>query len=464
MKFRSITFQLTLWYAGVLIMILLILGGLTYFKLSANLLNTVDETLKSESSEVANSAQIKDGKIQIYKDIYDNKGIGTRVEYFQILSFQGEIVHKSESLKQFTLPVENAQLQSVLHDKYTMLTSTVGDVPIRMIIRPLKLGSEPTYFLQMGISIEEIKRASTNLMWNFLIFFPIGVMLATFGGMFLAKRFLKPIDKIIHDANSIEAESLGFHIQPGKVKDEIGRLIDTLNKLFERLNYSFQRIRQFTADASHELSTPLTIMRGEAEVALKSSRRPDEYRHVIETNLDEIERMSRIVDNLLALTSMDSGEVQLSLEDVFLDDLMRDVHEQGTILAEDKNIDITLDSTQHISVKGDKHRLHQLFLNLVDNAIKYTPSGGKIWLAMQPGDNGVSISVTDTGVGINKSHLDKIFDRFYRVDKGRSREHGGSGLGLSIVRSIVELHKGKVNVESEPGGGSTFKVWLPWGK
>ena len=461
MRVKSVSVQLTLWYSGVLMVILLILSGFTYFKLSKDLLNSVDEILKHESHEVTTSAVMKNGLVRVYKEKYDDNDLPSAAEFFQIISPEGTIVCKSESVNDFVIPVDKSQFQSLLADKPIVYSSSIRDIPVRVMLMSFKIETQSGYVLQMAISLEGVENASRDLLWNLLVFIPIGIILAAFGGTLLARRFLKPIDKIIEDANSIEAEGLGFRLDKKKVKDEIGRLIDTLNQLFERLQNSFRLIRQFTADASHELSTPLTIMRGEAEVALKSQRTPEEYRQVIETTIEEIERMSNIVDDLLTLSSIDSGEVRLSLSDVYLDEIITNVYDQGNVLAQDKNITIELDGVQHHLVRGDNHRLHQVFLNLIDNAIKYTSPGGKLRLTMIPDNDGVSITVADTGIGIGIDHLDKIFDRFYRVDKARSRELGGSGLGLSIVRSIVELHNGKVGVQSKLGEGSKFTVWLP---
>lgn len=464
MKVRSVGVQLTFWYSGILILILLILGGFTYFKLSRDLLNNVDGILKHESLEVTNAAVLKDGMISVYKEKYVDDDLQSTAEYYQIVSPTGKIVYRSESVRGFVLPLDRSHLQSLQQDKPIVYNTSIKDVPVRMMVIPFKIENQAGYVLQMAVSLEGVEHASRDLLWNLLVFFPIGIILAACGGRLLTRRYLRPIDKIIEDANSIEAESLGYRLKQKKVKDEIGQLIDTLNQLFGRLQNSFHQIRRFTADASHELSTPLTIMRGEAEVALKSQRTSEEYRQVIETIIEEIERMSNIVDDLLTLSSIDSGEVRLSLSDVYLDEIITNVYEQGKVLAQDKKITVELDGVQHIPVRGDKHRLHQVFLNLIDNAIKYTPAGGRVLLSMVVENEGVSITVADTGIGIQKDHLNKVFDRFYRVDKARSRELGGSGLGLSIVRSIVELHKGKVSVESKLEEGSKFTIWLPIGK
>ncbi len=231
--------------------------------------------------------------------------------------------------------------------------------------------------------------------------------------------------------------------------------------MIRRLHESFARVRQFSADASHELRTPLTVVRGEIELALRTKKSPDEYRRVMESTLEEVLRLTSIIDNLLTLAKADQEKVHAELTEVELHHLVDELYEDSTILAGSKNITLTLRSNTPITMVGDKGRLRQLFLNLVDNAVKYTPSGGSVTLALERQGNEAVFEVSDTGIGIPQTELGKIFDRFYRVDKARSRELGGTGLGLSIAKWIVELHRGSITVTSELQKGSTFTVHLP---
>jgi len=220
-------------------------------------------------------------------------------------------------------------------------------------------------------------------------------------------------------------------------------------------------VRQFSADASHELRTPLTIMRGEIELALRNPKNLEEYRAVLESALEEIMRMTAIIDNLLVLAKADQGRYHADFSEVDLGALVRELYEDSEVLAERKDIRVALRETADIRIVGDRLRLRQLILNLIDNAIKYTPQGGTVTLALGREDGSARIEVSDTGIGIPADEQGKIFDRFYRVDKARSRELGGSGLGLSIAKWIAELHRGTITVRSSPHEGSTFTVLLP---
>ena len=232
--------------------------------------------------------------------------------------------------------------------------------------------------------------------------------------------------------------------------------------MIARLEASFNRVRQFTADASHELRTPLTILRGETEIALRTERTVNGLRKTLLSNLEEIDRLSKIINDLLLLSRMDSGREEFHLQEISLDRIVEEKYEQMRTLAKEKGVVMEMERKESLSVRGDPVKLRQLLLNLLDNAIKYTPEGGKVWLSLERSNGFARITVADTGIGIPEEDLPHIFDRFYRVDK--ARRDGGSGLGLSICKLIVEAHKGRIDVDSKPGAGSTFRVYLPLAK
>jgi heavy metal sensor kinase len=276
----------------------------------------------------------------------------------------------------------------------------------------------------------------------------------------------------------ITSQNLNQRINPPKVKDEISRLVETLNEMISRLDRSFRQVKQFSTDASHELKTPLTILKGEVEVGLRKERAPHEYEQILKSNLEEINRMSQIVEDLLLLSKADSGEIRLNKEDMNLNEVLNEVVAHVNVLAQSKNLRIeTSNHHEEIHIFGDPLRIRELFLNLIENGIKYTEEGGSIHILLtkdtlvQDGKQSdraqgeqaefVKIIVSDTGIGIAKEDQERIFDRFFRVDKARSREQGGSGLGLSICKWIVKAHRGEIEVESELGKGSSFIVKLP---
>ncbi|HTU00385.1 MAG TPA: ATP-binding protein, partial [Candidatus Sulfotelmatobacter sp.] len=304
---------------------------------------------------------------------------------------------------------------------------------------------------------------------------PVALCLAGGGGWLLARRALRPVDQMTLAARRIEAEDLSLRIAGPRTDDELGRLARTLNEMLARLEAGFAQVRRFSADASHELRTPLTVLRGEIEVALRSPRDSDEYRRVLSSTLEEVERMARLVEDLLLLSRADAGGLRWESERVELDHLVEEVAKQGDVLARGKQIHVRLKDLAPLVVQGDGRRLKQLLLNLVDNAIKYTPDGGQVSLGLRttPAESSggpvsspaareeVEITVQDTGIGIPPDEIPRIFERFYRADPARSREAGGAGLGLCIGKTIAEAHGGRIEVNSTPGVGSTFRVLLP---
>jgi len=243
--------------------------------------------------------------------------------------------------------------------------------------------------------------------------------------------------------------------------DELGELVETINGMIERLENSFRQIQQFTSDASHELKTPLTILKGEAELALRKERDPGEYRHYLQSSLEEINRLSRLVQDLLVLSKADTGRLTLQAVPVNLSQLVETCGQQSKFLGEDSEIHLELTTQPGVQVLGDPNRLKQMFYNLIENAIKYSNRSGKVVISTTHNGQYAHVAIRDNGVGIASEDIPFIFDRFYRVDKSRSREAGGTGLGLSICKWIAEIHKGRIEVESVPDVGSCFTVMLP---
>ena len=286
------------------------------------------------------------------------------------------------------------------------------------------------------------------------------IVLAGIGGLFLASRVLKPVEEITRTAQKIEGSDLSQRIAV-KNDDELGRLASTLNDMIGRLEEAFNRQRQFTADASHELRTPLAIMQAEATLALSKERTEADYRKSLETISQESTYMSSVIGKLLFLARSDAGKEQLNFEDVDLKDLITGLSTNVEALAMDKGIKFTVDAKENLIVNGDKVKLRQLFINILENAVRYTPADGNISVSLVRKDNSALATISDTGIGIPPEHLPHIFERFYRVDKARSRADGGVGLGMAIAKYIAESHKGNITVESEVGKGTTFSVSIP---
>jgi heavy metal sensor kinase len=262
-------------------------------------------------------------------------------------------------------------------------------------------------------------------------------------------------------ARRISAEHLAGRLEETGADDELGRLAQTLNEMLSRLDVAFKEMRQFTADASHELQTPLTILKGEIEVALRSPRGLEEYERILKSALEEIDKIAHLVEGLLLLARADAGVLRMDQRAVDLGQLVDEVYGQARILAEARSLNLRLGAVEPVSTQGDYTHLRRLLLNLVDNGIKYTPPGGKVTLSLQSSGGWASIRVEDTGIGIPQEDQARIFQRFYRSPEARSRAEGGAGLGLCIARSIAEAHGGRIEVESHPGQGSSFTVLLP---
>jgi heavy metal sensor kinase len=295
---------------------------------------------------------------------------------------------------------------------------------------------------------------------NILIALPIILVLGALGGWALARRSLAPIGYIASKARSISSKNLGERLTPRGIGDEMDDLIGTINEMIARLESSFKRMAEFTADASHELKTPLCALRGEAELLLSKERTTGEYQEVLSHFVEQFDHLNQMINDLILLSKFDATQAELKMDVLRLDFLIQDLCHLFRVLAEQKNIVLEMGSIEEVTVIGDKVRLQQLFTNLIDNAIKYTLKGF-IRVTVEKNQRVALIKIKDTGIGIPREEQERIFKRFYCVDKSRSRETGGVGLGLSIAAWIAHAHQGRIEVDSELDQGSTFTVYLP---
>jgi two-component system OmpR family sensor kinase len=293
---------------------------------------------------------------------------------------------------------------------------------------------------------------------------PLGVLLAGCGGYFLARRSLAPVAAMGKQAERIGAANLHERLEVRNANDELGRLARTFNELLDRLDRSFERQRRFISDASHELRTPVSILRGEAEVALSQlSRSPDEYRESLAVLHEEAQRLARIVEDMFTLTRADAGEYRLARSDFYLDELAADCVRATRALAQAKNISLAVAAPEEMPVRADEDLLRRMILNLLDNAIKYTPAGGNVSVTCGSVPDGYELSVADSGPGIPAEMQSRVFERFFRADRARSRTgtDGGAGLGLSIARWIAEAHLGRIELARSDATGSKFTLRIP---
>ena len=293
-----------------------------------------------------------------------------------------------------------------------------------------------------------------------LVLVPLGVVLSAAGGWLLARRALRPVDRMSQSALRISAEDLSRRLERRGTQDEIDRLADTLNAMLARLQAAFAEMQRFTADAAHELRTPLTALRGGIEVALRAERSPDEYRRVLASSIEEVDQLIRLAEDLLLLSRSTVG-LSAARQPVDLEPLCLEALELGVRLAKGKGVNVSMGATAPVVVQGDAGALRRALLNLVDNAVKYTPAGGSVVISLERAGQSVALVVEDSGIGIDPADARRIFEPFVRLDAGRSRDTGGSGLGLAIARSIVLAHGGTLEVQSRPDGGSRFTIALP---
>jgi len=482
MHFRSLRFKLTLWYVLILGILLISFSTFLYFTLSKSLHRDVDNKLRSLAELVSSESSSPLSKFgfgnidQALETSMNLKPIG---KFIQVLDESGNIGRKSENLKNVQLPISLNALKNASKGLITYETNrSIGNTPLRIITFPVVENNHASKIVQIASSLEGVEDALNTLFIILIITVPLALMVASLGGQFLAHKALKPVDDITQTARMITSQNLNQRITPPKVKDEISRLIETFNGMISRLDQSFRQIKQFSSDASHELRTPLTILKGEVEVMLRKERTQQEYQQTLKSNLEEINRMSQIVEDLLLLSKADTGQIILNKGDINLTEILSEIVAQMDMLARSKRLYLSASNNhQDVHIFGDALRIRELFINLIENGIKYTEEGGSIHISLQKEylppvrnqtdrlekerERFIKIIVSDTGIGISKEDQEKIFIRFFRVDKARSREQGGSGLGLSICKWIVEAHQGQIKVESELGKGSSFVVKFP---
>jgi len=338
------------------------------------------------------------------------------------------------------------------------------DVPLRIWTEKVSVGGQ-SYLIQSAFEMDDFYEALHDFALLLFISIPSLLVCAAAGGYWISTRALAPVDQITQTARTISAQNLSSRLVVPNTGDELQRLSETLNGMLERLEAAFKKITQFTADASHELRTPVAVMRTRAELSLRKARSAEEYRDVISEVLTELEKTSGLIEQLMFLARADSGAETLHFNPTNVGEVLREACHQGSALAEAKQIAFQ----EHIPsdsmwIQGDASSLRRLFLILIDNAVKYTPASGQIEVSLHRNDGYAVAEVRDTGIGIAEADLPNVFERFYRADKARTRESGGVGLGLSIGRWITEVHNGTIEVRSSPGHGSIFQIRLPIAK
>src|SRR5215471_8478110 len=450
---RSVRVRMTLWYVAVMLLVLGVYAGVVCIVVRNISSERLDDQLRANFDWAYDMLATRpDCSIAPY----DETGEGDS-PWFRVYNLEGKVMYSTPEARRNPVPFSDALATTT--DEQIVTVPNVHP-PFRVLSGRARIGSRPVV-VQVALSEGSIIQDQHQLLYILLLGLPAAVAVAGIGGYGLARRALAPVDQMVERARSINAEQLNARLPVDNPDDELGRLATIFNETFARLESSFERMRHFTADASHELRTPLTAIRSVGEVGLRGRRDEAAYREIIGSMLEEADRLALLVDRLLMLSRADTGQAKLSMDVVDSGALAEEVAEQLGVLAEEKgqSIQVHFDPVPHWV--GDRVVLRQALLNLVDNAIKYTPAAGSIEVRVAHTDSGTTIDVSDTGPGIPEELQSRIFDRFYRVDRARSRENGGTGLGLAIAKWAVEVNGGQLTLESANGAGSRFRITLP---
>jgi heavy metal sensor kinase len=459
----TIRTKLTLWYAGSVGIISLIGTLLLYWGFVYVSSRSVDIFLREEAEALGNYLSLSpraNAQTYIAQLVAEKDAFSGHDKYVQIRNDRGEVTERSANLAGIVLPLPR-QDGTQPREEVFVTVSLPEALPVRVITLPISSPSGDTLFVQEGVSLKGEYTFLRHLRTTLFFFLPGMLGLSILSGRLIARKVLQPIETITREARTIEAQDLNRRLPVANPQDEIGQLVAVLNSLLARLEGAFAQMRQFSADAAHELRTPLAVLRCGMEVVTARARSVEEYQEALGAAIEEVSRLSRVVDNLFTLARADAGSQEFTWKSVDLRELLHEVYEQAELMAETKGLRISLHTDGEVLVQGDCLRLKQLFLNLVDNAVKYTSAGGSIHLTIEREGQWAKVVVEDSGIGIPPEALPHIFARFYRVDQARSLSDTGGGLGLSICQWVAQTHGGKITVQSRVGSGSTFIVSLP---
>lgn len=472
----SVRVRLTLWYTGLLALFLVALSLITYFifwrstlqRTDSNLTELSDAFLTTVQAEVLDNHGPDAAKAAAQVAIVEHR---FRDHVFAVLDPKGGLLTSSQDLPNEASPaglLSSAAFQKLLLDSavsdHLLENIKSGRSGYRAFVRKFPLKGQ-TYTLVILQGLHPQQEMLEEVRETFAWVIPIAIVLASIGGYFLARKSLAPVMAMSSQAGRIGAANLHERLPIQNAKDELGRLAASFNELLERVDQSFERQRRFMSDASHELRTPAAILRGESEVALSRGERPaEEYRESLAVLHAEAQRLTQIVEDLFTLTRADAGQYPLSPHEFYLDELVADCTHAARSLALAKQITLTCEVPEELPIRADEALLRRMILNLLDNAIKYTPMGGRVTVTCERSGNEYALSVTDTGPGISEDLQQRVFERFFRADRARTRtenDGGGAGLGLSIARWIAEAHQGRLILARSESSGSTFTALLP---
>jgi heavy metal sensor kinase len=462
---HSIRFRLTAWYAGLLAGALLLFAVSVYVGLKQYMVGSMSRTLAEQSRSIGTELLtefLSKRPHWLNEEIEEAYAPEANETFIRVTRSDGAVVYVSGAPKDASFdPVQVPPLKHSSDHENSRKVQLPGGKTLFIESLFFTNPDGTRYLVENGTSYSEIENVLNGLLRLVALYLPFVVSLAGFGGYWLMRRSLKPVDEITSRAEGITSSNLSERLPVIKTGDELERLSTSLNRMIARLEDAFQHIHRFSADASHELRTPLTILQLELEEMIQHHDLPLVIIDQIGSALEETQRLSRIVESLMAISRLDAGEVKMEKVLLDLGELAASTAEQMKLLGEEKAVRLACHVDPGVRVLGDQSRLKQVVVNLIDNAIKYTPQGGRVTVNVRAVEGGAQLEVADNGLGMSPEVISHVFERFYRADKARSRDSGGAGLGLAIVKAICSAHGADIQVASQEGKGSIFRVELP---
>lgn len=486
---HSVKFRLTLWYALVLTIFLSLFAFLMHAELARALYADADRSLVAQSENIMrtltpylerelgdapvrrdelgprNPAPLSSAVREKLEEAVtawerDGRHVSQTTLMVRLIHFNGDIL--ASNLKGWETEVilpDYERDSTFMVSGRTFLTIHFRNKPVRLYYHTMRFRGESLFIVQCGTSLHEVRSTLHRLLIIILIWIPAAVVFACIAGLFLARRSFRPLDSMTRKAHEITAATLKGRLPRTGTGDEMDNLAGTLNEMIDRIELSTRAVQEFSVDVSHELKTPLAIIRGEIDLALRRSRSPEELRKTLKTIGDEVNQLIRLVDDLMLLVRSDTQQLRMEKKPVSLAPLIEDVVSRFRERAREREIQLSYEAKGDPVVLGDDVYMKRLFSNLVDNAVKFVLNGGWVRVAVFEDQNQVHVEVSDNGIGIDEDKLEKVFSRFYRTDQART--HEGSGLGLNIAKAICDTHRATLKITSKPGQGTHVRVTLP---
>lgn len=459
---HSIKLKFFTWLLLIFSVIFTGLNTFLYYKLKGFVLHQVDGKLKGTLHTISNLIILEDSLGQLDMELWELSHVATGEfsekssgHYYQIISEDGEILVKSPSL---TLAGKNLPILHTAKESLTTVTGFNNEL-IRIAYSPIKVSSGKTLIVEIGDSLADTHMLLNSFRNIIVVVLPITFLIAGLVSLFIISRALNPVNKLSSRISKITESNLNERIEEAGMVSELIPFVRSFNTMIGHMEEAFARQRRFLSDASHELRTPTTIIKGYCDVTLRKERSREEYKTTVEKIHNTVNRMCDIINRILVISRLDNKTLQIKCETIDLQEIIMDVLKLVEPASLEKGVKINL-RERSIKLEGNRESFIEVFTNILENAIKYNRPGGNVDIEMSEKDDQAIISIKDTGIGIPSDEIPRIFDRFYRVDASRGQA-SGSGLGLSIAKAIVEVHGGKIEVDSIVGKGSIFTVYLP---